>query len=66
VLLVQRLHLLQVACIVLEDDQPLGGQLALQRGALHDGAELLQQAQRVLRGADVGEGVVDEALQQRG
>ena len=62
VLLVRRLHRLEVARVVLEDDRPLGLELLLHRVALQRRLELREQLQRVVGRGDVGERVVDERL----
>eukprot|EP00968_Pinguiococcus_pyrenoidosus_P007308 scaffold486_cov254-Pinguiococcus_pyrenoidosus.AAC.1 len=62
-LLIELLDLLQLLAVVEEDDVELGVQVALERLALQDGLELVQQLEAVLDGRDVLEALVDELLE---
>ena len=61
-LVVYFLHGLEVEAIVVEDDYVLRVQVRLERLALQDRLELLEQVERVLGARDVLKACVDEAL----
>eukprot|EP00964_Phaeocystis_antarctica_P047024 scaffold27201_cov62-Phaeocystis_antarctica.AAC.2 len=57
------LHRLEVDGVVVEDHHELGVKVILERVAVQDDVELLEQVQRLLGGVDRLEALVDEALQ---
>jgi len=62
-LLVELLDLLELLAVVLEDDVELGVKVGLERLALKNVLELVEEVERVLNGGDVLERLVDELLE---